>query len=143
MTTFRSTQNYLTHLIILVNNSSLVGGEPIQLVPNPTDRRGRGTVFANPLRFKDGATLRFSEAIIIINGELERLEYSYKYEREDLFFRYDRDPTGAKSIKHEECHLHVNGLLDSNKDELRFMTHATSFREVFEFVVACFYQSNL
>ncbi len=34
---------------------------------------------------------------------------------------------------HPECHLHAN------QRDLRFMTHATSFEEVFRFILACFY----
>lgn len=105
--------------------------------------RKAGSIFAWPLlRFKDGAIMYVSEEIILEQGRIERLEYSYHYERFDrdgnseFYFRYDRDPKAAKPVIHEECHLHVN------QKEPRFKTHAASFEEVFEFIVANYYQER-
>jgi hypothetical protein len=86
--------------------------------------------------------LHFNEKVLVVDGQIERLKYSYHYERFDtngdslFYFRYDRDPQAAKPVVHEECHLHVN------QKEPRFKTHATSFEEVFEFIVACYYHDR-
>ena len=98
-----------------------------------------------PLRFIDGATLQCDEEIEIVNGSIQRPAYSYSYEAHDDYFRYERDYNASVVIDsngnpiprldHPECHLHVN------QQEPRYMTHATSFEEVFRFIMACFYSS--
>jgi hypothetical protein len=48
--------------------------------------RKAGSIFAWPLlRFKDGAIMYVNEEVILEQGRIERLEYSYHYER------FDRD----------------------------------------------------
>lgn len=89
-----------------------------------------------PLVFTDGATLRFTETIEIIDSQVHPLRYSYHYQRGDYFFRYDKDPDHARYPDHAECHLHANN------EEPRFMTHQTSFEEVFDFIIVCFYTTS-
>lgn len=100
-----------------------------------------GIVKATPLRFKDGAILNFYEEIVLNDaGLVFRPGYAYHYERSSpipYFFRYDRDPLYARPIVHEECHLHVN------QKEPRFKTHVTGFDEVFDFILAGFYQETI
>jgi len=98
--------------------------------------RKKGTVWAMPLKFRDGSSLRFEEEILIDDdGLAHRPSYAYHYEGPEshFHFRYDRDPEHHRAVVHEECHLHVI------QKEPRFKTHATNFDEVFDFIVACFY----
>lgn len=107
-----------------------------------TKSKTQGTIRAENLQFIDGAILRFSEKIEIDdNGVVHCPIYSYHYEclenGSPFFFRYDCDPLHIVPISHEEYHLHVN------RKEPRFKTHATSFGEVFDFILACFYKVNI
>jgi hypothetical protein len=98
----------------------------------------RGIVQAVPFHFIDGAILRFFEEVVLLDeGNIHRPSYSYHYEcvenGSQFFFRYDRDPLHVVPIVHEECHLHAN------RQTPRFKTHAASFSEVFDFILASFY----
>ncbi len=138
---FRDLADYQAHLKNLVAVSQT--SNDWTAIKRVQKHRNAGTLFAKPfLRFNDGAIMYFNEEVILEQNRLERIEYSYHYERFDtdghsqFYFRYDRDPQAAKPVVHEECHLHVN------QKEPRFKTHATSFEEVFEFIVAGYYQDR-
>lgn len=132
---FRTVQEYHAHVKGKVARSGY-SNDWNSIRFNPFSRT-TGIVKATPLQFKDGSILRFYEEITLDDiGAVFRPNYSYHYERSDTlyFFRYDRDPLYAKPIIHEECHLHVN------QQEPRFKTHATSFDEVFDYILAYFYK---
>jgi len=130
---FQGLNNYYSYILSKVITSQLVvDGRAIKMLAE-TQKAGR--IYATPLRFRDGAMLRFEERIIIDNtGQIERPFYTYHYERSyqnnTFYFRYDRDPPHAKPLLHEECHLHANGKVP------RYKTHVTCFDEVFDFIVA-------
>ncbi len=89
---------------------------------------------------QDGAKLKFYETIFVDNGRIERLDYSYEYTRQDgYYFRYDKDPKNPKvhRYSHNVCHLHANST------EPRFITHETSFEEIFKFILACYYGEKI
>jgi hypothetical protein len=94
-----------------------------------------GLIFAEQLIFPDNATLRVAERVNVTQiGEVVRLSYSFQYIRDNgYYFRYDKDPDAANPPHHAESHLHVI------QEEPRYITHSTSFDEVFDFIVACFY----
>jgi hypothetical protein len=103
------------------------------------ESKTQGVVQAVAFQFIDGATLRFFEELELDDdGIVHQPGYLYHYEclenRNQFFFRYDRDPVHVVPFSHEEYHLHVN------RKEPRFKTHATSFEEVFDFIIACFYE---
>ncbi|MBC7813859.1 MAG: hypothetical protein H7175_22075 [Burkholderiales bacterium] len=85
------------------------------------------------ITFSDGAYLRFAELVVAEGRSIKRLKYSYHYEREGYFFRYDKDLERARPYCHHETHLHAN------QENVRFITHETSFEEVFNFIMKCFY----
>lgn len=143
---FRTIQDYYADVVNRVARSRYsTDWSAIEVKPTA---RTQGLVRAVSLEFEDGATLSFNEEIQLHqDGSVHRLHYSYHYEYTDeqgepCFFRYDRDPDAALDSKgrerpdHAECHLHAN------KEEPRFKTHATSFGEIFEFILACFYVSS-
>ena len=129
---FKTVREYYSHVKGIVARSGCTDDwNTVRIVPFTGKT---GVVRASPLRFRDGAVLRFSEEIILDNsGNVFRPNYSYHYERTGYFFRYDRDPLYKKPVVHEEYHLHVN------QKEPRFKTHAASFEEVFDFITAYFY----
>jgi hypothetical protein len=86
------------------------------------------------LVFPDGATLSFNEEIEIGANTLSRIRYSFHYSKGDYYFRYDKDPDSVRPFDHALCHLHVM------QEAPRYITHDTSFEEVFDFIMACFYQ---
>ena len=133
---FKTIQQYFSHVKGKVARSGQTNDwHSIKFRPR---NRTEGLIRANPpLSFHDGATLKFFEEIRINDDRnILRPYYSYQYKRQDEFlyyFRYDRDPRRAVPIIHEECHLHAN------QEEPRFITHATSFEEVFDFIIGSFY----
>jgi hypothetical protein len=88
----------------------LVGVMPIKFAPDegiPTKEGGR--VFAKDpdLIFRDGAKLKLYEKVQVVNNEIQRLKYSYHYERPNgYFFRYEREET-SDVIRKPEYHMHV------------------------------------
>lgn len=93
-----------------------------------------GIIRTNPeLVFRDGARLRFTADIRIVDGEVKQINYSFGYHYEEEYFRYDKDPEREAYPSHALCHLQVN------KDDPRYITHETNFAEVFRFIQACFY----
>jgi len=137
---FRTITEYYAHIKGKVARSGY--SDDWNAIKVKTESKTRGIVQAVALEFTDGATLRFFEEIELDgNGTVHRLSYSHHYEcLEDgspFFFRYDRDPLHIVPISHEEYHLHVN------RKEPRFKTHATSFDEVVDFILACFYEANI
>lgn len=129
---FRNVQEYYRQVCSLVARKNLQGElHKISYIPNSRDR---GTVRGDYVTFSDGGTLRFSEKVSIsTDREVVRENYSYHFERDGSYFRYDKDTLRAEPYVHAECHLHVNG------EEPRFITHETGFEEVLEFIWACFY----
>ncbi len=130
---FHSVNDYHSHILRKVIASQLaIDCRAIKML---SQNKKAGLIYATPLQFRDGAILRFEERIIINSiDQIERLFYTYHYERSDqnntFYFRYDRDPPHTKPFLHEECHLHANGKVP------RYKTHATNFDEVFDFIVA-------
>jgi hypothetical protein len=138
---FRDLADYQAHLKNLVAVSQ-TSNDWTAIKRTQTSRK-EATIFAWPfLRFNDGSIMYFNEGVILEQNRIERLKYSYHYERFDakgqslFYFRYDRDSQAAEPVIHAECHLHVN------QKEPRFKTHVTSFEEVFEFIVAYYYQER-
>jgi hypothetical protein len=86
----------------------------------------------NPLKFIDGASLRFREQITIVDRQVQRIAYSYHYERSDTFFRYDKDPKVVNPA-HALCHLHAH------QEEPCFPSHEASLENVFQFILAVYY----
>jgi hypothetical protein len=138
---FRTIKEYFEHVRGLVINSHLVANwHEIAFHPN---NRTAGFVRCNqPLVFEDEATLRFIEDIAIdtYSWQIERAHYSYHYEQNSgYYFRYERDQSRARKadgtldVAHPELHIHVSN------EAPRYMTHKTSFEEVFKFIQACFY----
>jgi hypothetical protein len=137
---FRTITEYYAHVRSKVARSGY--SNDWNAIKVKTESKTKGFIQAVVLRFIDGATLRFFEEIELDdNGTVHQPGYSYHYEcleNNSLFyFRYDRDPLHIVPISHEECHLHVN------RKEPRFKTHTTSFDEVFDFILACFYKVNI
>lgn len=133
---FKTIQQYFSH----VKGKSARSGytndwHAIKFLPSS---RTTGVIRAKPLSFRDGATLEFFEEIVIgSHGGIVRPSYSYQYTQtkgEPFYFRYDRDPHHVTPVIHEECHLHAN------QEEPRFITHATGFEEIFDFIIAYFYR---
>jgi hypothetical protein len=130
---FQGLNDYYSYILSKVITSQLVvDGRAIKML---AENQKAGRIYATPLRFRDGAILRFEERILIDKtGQIERPFYTYHYERSHqnntFYFRYDRDPPHAKPLLHEECHLHANGKVP------RYKTHVTCFDEVFDFIVA-------
>ncbi len=103
----------------------------------------RESGFAKPgglpegLIFIDGAFLRFQERIIIKkDGSIERVFYSYHYQRPDgYFFRYDKLPRPHDNpIKEPQQHLHAV------REEPRFPTHSTHLVELLDLIKYNFYR---
>lgn len=102
----------------------------------------------HPLQFENGGILQFREDLEIVDGRIKRPKYSYHFELDDYYFRYDRDLDASQITNdngeviglkrdHAECHLHVNDKAP------RFMTHATSFEEVLYFILVYFYDAPI
>src|SRR5258708_16020971 len=103
----------------------------------PSNKRASvGKVQARAIVFNDGATLQFQEEIELDSGAIRRIKYSYHYSRPDYFFRYDKDSASVRPYVHAECHLHANA------EEPRYVTHETSFEEVFRFIWQVFTASH-
>jgi len=131
---FRTLQEYHTHVQQQIAQSGQ--SDDWSAVKILSKTRATGIIRAE-LHFKDGARLRFNEEIAIdAAGHVMRPAYTYHYERNAFYFRYDRAPDTMKPITHEECHIHVI------QEEPRFKTHITGFDEVFRFILACFYSQN-
>jgi len=88
----------------------LVGGVPVRFSPlvgvSPDDG---GIIRARDphLTFRDGARLTIYEKVQVIDQEVQRLKYTYHYERPNgYFFRYEREESDDL-IRKPEYHLHV------------------------------------
>lgn len=131
---FKTVIEYHTHIRQLVSKTGYpTEAHKIKIELDPRQRRTRAIVRADSIVFRDGATLRFLEEILVHDDEINRYRYSYRYMRGDYAFRYERDPEHEEPFIHPLCHLHVN---DS---DIRYPTHETSFEEVFKFILASFY----
>ncbi len=88
----------------------LVGTIPVEFAPvEGLSAKEGGSVFARSpfLVFRDGAKLKIYEKVQVVNGEVQRLKYSYHYERPNgYFFRYEREDT-SDPIRKPEYHMHV------------------------------------
>lgn len=138
---FRAVPDYFHFVRQLVINSGLIANWN-EMAFSANDRITGIVRSKNPLIFPDGSTFRFIEDIQIdtYNNLIERSTYAYRYQQiAGYYFMYERDPLrayradGTPREDHPELHLHVTN------DTPRFMTHKTSFEEVFKFIVACFY----
>jgi len=141
---FKTVIDYFEDIRRLVINSGLI--ENWSEMKLHANNKREGIVRCNdPLVFMDGARLRFTEDVEIdgYTRGIERAHYSYHYEQNNgYYFRYERDqprsrePDGTLIVNHPELHLHVF------RDSPRYMTHKTSFEEVFIFIHACFYRQE-
>jgi hypothetical protein len=131
---FNNLQDYHGFIVSHVARHGLVSElHKIQLIIR--GNRYKGAV-RGELTFSDSAKLSFIESIELDAGEIRRLKYSFHYTYgQHQFFRYDKDPVAANPPVHAECHLHVN---DENGP--RYITHETNFSEVFDFIIAHFYE---
>lgn len=142
---FDSLAEYHTHVLRRITKSGYSNGWSV--VKRIPESKTAGTVLANPpLAFVDGAFLDFSEHVVMDDdGIPHRSVYSYHYQRPDdgvlFYFRYERDPKNERAIVHEECHVHLNNVRYKG-EELRFKTYATSFDEVFDFIIKVFYNPD-
>jgi hypothetical protein len=88
----------------------LVGTIPLQFATSrEIPANEGGNIFAHDpnLVFRDGARLNVYEKVRVVNNEINRLEYSYHYERPNgYFFRYEREET-SDSIRKPAYHMHV------------------------------------
>jgi hypothetical protein len=144
--TFKTVKDYFEFIRKIAINSQIVTNAWGAIKIDPESKKDAIVRAQNPpLEFEDGATLAFTETVKIAGGSrIEREAYSFHYERngQDFFFRYDRDkhacldPFGNYRFEHPENHLHAN------QKAPRYMTHATSFAEVFQFIVSSFYKQD-
>lgn len=129
---FRNLREYHDYLIKLIASNGL--HSDVHRVKYALGTRNKSSISSEPhLTFSDGATLRFIEVVELDDRSIKRLKYSYHFERNGYFFRYDKDPDRARPYCHHETHLHAN------QENVRFITHETSFEEVFKFIMTCFY----
>lgn len=88
----------------------LTGFVPIKFYPAEGIPSAEGGIVSarNPgLIFRDGAALKLYEKVQFIDNDIQRLSYSYHYERPNgYFFRYEREQT-EDLIRKPEYHLHV------------------------------------
>lgn len=128
-------EQYRQYLRRVVNLHGLhTESSKIKSVVTDKKRKQAGLISAEKINFADGATFDFGETVEIVEGEVIRKKYVYRYLNKDGEFRYDKD---SKVIRkdHPECHLHVSG-----HDNIRFKTRDISFEEVFILIMACYYQ---
>jgi hypothetical protein len=146
-TTFKTVKDYFEFIRKIAINSQVTQNAWGAVKFNPKSKNDAIVRAQNPpLQFEDGATLAFTETVKIVAHEnkIEREKYSFHYEKngQEFFFRYDRDKKacidqfGNPRLDHPENHLHVN------QKAPRYMTHATSFAEVFQFIVSTFYEQK-
>lgn len=138
---FHSIVEYFRHVQNKINsNSSYFRAWPIAKI-DKYDRMS-GLIFIDSIEFISNefaadARFRFQEDVTIEDGIVIRRSYAYEYYWSEngvpLYFRYERDPERARPFVHEELHLHAN------RDAPRFITHATSFDQVFDFILHNFY----
>jgi hypothetical protein len=124
-------------------------GKGHTLRPTTDGRNKWKGAISGEIFFPKGGKLRINEQVEI-NPSTDRvniLKYSYSYIGEykgnsNFFFRYEMDTAaayhqdGTKRIYHPEFHLHAND------HDMRYMTHKTSFTEVLDFILACFYSQK-
>ena len=71
----------------------------------------------------------FAERIGLKDNKINLVAYRYAYEDTSFYFHYDKDEKRQERYLHPLCHLHVNARSP------RYITHETSFEEVFRFVI--------
>jgi hypothetical protein len=126
---------YYNFLKSMISHPKVTNHHHIVRVVVDKRNQNAGTVFTprhQPLLFADGASLSLQEDILLVNREIQRVKYSYHYERGNDFFRYDKDPSVVR-VDHSLCHLHAH------QEEPRFPSHETSLEEVFQFIIAVYY----
>ncbi len=98
-------------------------------------RATQALVIVDHIRFRNGATIYAEEDISIVSGQIIRHLYSYHFQNGSFFSRYDKDPEAAqgREYAHAACHLHVSG---SSQENMRYISHETSFEQVFRFILA-------
>jgi hypothetical protein len=135
---FRDIYEYYADIVRIVSNADL-DSETHKIDARPISRyeKLRGKIAGENIEFSDHATFEFFEQIEIRDGKVFQIEYSYQYVQSDgFYFRYDKDPENDRPPLHPECHLHVN------LEDIRYKTHSTNFGEVFEFILARFYNGR-
>ena len=131
---FKIIRDYYDYVSNLVAKSDLQS--ELHKITYLPQTKHKGIVSARNLTFNDGGLFRFIEEIQIDGNTLSRIKYSYHFERDAMFFRYDKDPDNVTPFSHAECHLHALA------EEPRYITHETNFEEVFNFVLACYYADS-
>jgi hypothetical protein len=132
---YKNNQDYYNQLKGIISHPKVTNHHFAVQIIHDSQNRDKAVVWTrpnHPLTFIDGAILRFTEDIVFVNREIERIEYSYHYVRENIFFRYDKDPAVIRT-DHALCHLHAH------QEEPRFPSHDTSLEEVFQFILAVYY----
>lgn len=110
-TTYADYKRHIRNLVTEYGRQGLlVGSTPVHFLPAQGIHPNEGGAIraTEPsLKFKDGAILRLQEEVLVVNGEVKLLRYSYHYERPNgYFFRYEREET-SDLIRKPEYHLHV------------------------------------
>ncbi len=132
---FRNIREYFESVQSLVSKYKL-GSEIHKIRLLPRSKYSGLIITKEPhIVFADKAILQFMEVAEIKDGKVTRGTYSYQYKKANYYFRYDKDPIRAVYPHHALCHLHVNS------DDPRYISHETSFEEIFKFVIACFYET--
>lgn len=112
-------------------------------VKHAIDKKSLSAIVRAKLTFVDGATLAFVENVDWdrAHGAVRHNKYSYQYRTGDekFYFRYERDTEAALDERGAHRYDHAENHLHANSETPRYITHATSFEEVFRFIHACFY----
>lgn len=129
--TFRNLRDYFLHLRRIVSQNGLTQQayalSLVSIAPNRADI----LIDRQKFVFPNGATLHGYENVIIADGSIKRLGYSYHYQQPDgFYFRYDKDPDRARLPAHSLTHLHARD------DKPRFPTHETGIDELIPFIQA-------
>jgi len=89
------------------------------------------------LIFRDGAGLAIYEKTVVVDDKIDRLLYSYHYERPGgYFFRYEREET-TDPIRKPEYHMHAVLNLP------HFNAPPVNLEIMLQFIVANFYSQDL
>lgn len=111
MTTYADYKKHVRSLIVEYGRRGLLrGASPIVFLEArgiPLEYGGLIKATDPPLKFKDGASLRVLEVVQVSNATIERLRYTYHYERANgYFFRYEREET-VDVVRKPEYHMHA------------------------------------
>ncbi len=109
--TYADYKKHIRSLIVEYGRQGVLSGaSPIvflQAKGIPLEHGGLIQATDPPLKFKDGASLRVLEVVQVSNAKVERLRYTYHYERANgYYFRYEREETDDL-IRKPEYHMHA------------------------------------